>query len=206
MSENRNRANRQNAERSSGPKSETGKFISRQNALKHGLRAQQITIFDERQEDFEALQEALVNSLNPEGPIEEHLVHRIAACLWRLQRIPTLESGVLEFQSLRRDLKNLEEEVRQENEPFRGIQFGQPDADDWTPNQKSRRTKLLNKFADGRIALGKAFTEDIEWKDVLGKLARYENHISRELFRALAEFRQLQRNRNGSEASPIDVV
>jgi hypothetical protein len=206
MTNNQNRANRQNAERSSGPKSEQGKLVSRQNALKHGLRAQQVTIFDERQEDFEALQESLINSLNPEGPLKEHLVHRIAACLWRLQRIPTLESGVLEFQSLRRDLKTLEQEIRQENDPFREIRIGQSDADDWTPSQKSRRTKLLNKFASGRVALGEAFTEDIEWKDVLGKLARYENHISRELFRALAEFRQLQRNRNGSEASPIDVV
>jgi hypothetical protein len=205
MTENRKRANRQNAEQSSGPKSETGKLVSRQNALKHGLRAQQITIFDERQEDFEALQESLVNSLNPEGPLEEHLVHRIAACLWRLQRIPTLESGVLEFQSLRRDLKNLDAALKKENERHRPRPYGEADLDSLTPDQKSRRTNLLNRFASGRVALGEAFTQDIEWKDVLSKLARYENHISRELYRALAEFRELQRNRNSSDAKPIDV-
>ena len=40
-------ANRANAKRSTGPKTETGKALSRMNAHKHGLTAETIVIGDE---------------------------------------------------------------------------------------------------------------------------------------------------------------
>jgi hypothetical protein len=47
-------ANRRNAGRSTGPKTAAGKDRAKGNALKHGLTAAQITVFDEHPEDFES--------------------------------------------------------------------------------------------------------------------------------------------------------
>ena len=46
-------ANRENAKRSTGPSSEVGKSWSRRNALKHGLRAENIITVGENKAEFE---------------------------------------------------------------------------------------------------------------------------------------------------------
>jgi hypothetical protein len=48
-------ANRANAKKSTGPKTESGKQISRRNALKHGLTGEAIVIGDEDPTIFEEL-------------------------------------------------------------------------------------------------------------------------------------------------------
>jgi len=58
-------ANRRNAQLTTGPKTERGKEASRMNALKHGLTAQQVTLFDERAEDFEAFHAELLGAWHP---------------------------------------------------------------------------------------------------------------------------------------------
>ena len=46
-------ANRENAKRSTGPRSAEGKYFSRRNALKHGLRADNIITVGENKAEFE---------------------------------------------------------------------------------------------------------------------------------------------------------
>ena len=79
-------ANRRNALKSTGPKSLIGKGVASKNATRHGLLARDVVIKGEDPEAFNAMQEALVLELAPEGAIEEQLVDRIAAALWRLRR------------------------------------------------------------------------------------------------------------------------
>jgi hypothetical protein len=87
-------ANRRNARLSTGPQSREGKRTSRMNALKHGLTAQQVTLFDESVEDFQAFQAKLVAALQPKGAVELHLAERVALCAWRLRRVYRIESGL----------------------------------------------------------------------------------------------------------------
>jgi hypothetical protein len=63
-------ANRINAKRSSGPKTEFGKSRSKMNALKHGLSAKKIVIGDEDPKEFEALRAALECDWHPETALE----------------------------------------------------------------------------------------------------------------------------------------
>ena len=100
MSQNRKRANRQNSHKSTGPKTRSGKLTASQNALKHGLRAKHAVIFDEDPRDLEELNRSVHASLNPQNPFEERLVDRIVICIWRLNRIPKLEAGTIEYQML----------------------------------------------------------------------------------------------------------
>jgi hypothetical protein len=87
-------ANRRNAQLSTGPKTMRGKEASRMNALKHGLTAQQVTLFDERAEDFEAFHAELLGALAPQGTVELALAERAVLCAWRLRRVYRIETGL----------------------------------------------------------------------------------------------------------------
>jgi hypothetical protein len=89
------RANRRNAKKSTGPKTEGGKARSKQNALKHGLRSSEIVTPDEDPADYEELRQELEKSLAPVGFVETVLVERVATHLWRLRRCVRIEACLL---------------------------------------------------------------------------------------------------------------
>ena len=57
------------------------------NAMKHGLLAADLVVRDEDPVEFARVLENLVNELQAQGPLEEQLVERVAACMWRLRRL-----------------------------------------------------------------------------------------------------------------------
>ncbi len=87
-------ANRRNGARSTGPRSKSGKARSRRNALKHGLSAEQVVMLGEDPAAFEALRDDLYTHYQPADPVAEHLVEQVAASIWRLRRVPEIESGI----------------------------------------------------------------------------------------------------------------
>ena len=91
-SEAKRAANRRNAEKSTGPKTERGKALSAQNALRHGLRARTVISFDESEPDFLAFHADIRADFEPADAVEEHLVERIAMCAWRLRRLYRVEA------------------------------------------------------------------------------------------------------------------
>ena len=93
-------ANHRNSQMSTGPKSKTGKAVSKKNAMKHGLLAKEIVVRDEDPVEFACVLENLVDEYQPQGPLEGQLVERIAACMWRLRRLYRIEAGILTHESL----------------------------------------------------------------------------------------------------------
>jgi hypothetical protein len=91
-------ANRRNALRSTGPKSEQGKAISSRNAIKHGIQAQIAVLPNERQEDYDANVEAFIRKFQPQDDVERRLVERMADCEWRLIRSRYIETAAIELQ------------------------------------------------------------------------------------------------------------
>jgi len=88
-------ANRRNAQKSTGPRTATGKAVARMNALNHGLRAVHLLIPGEDEEEFTQLREQLFEQFQPEGPLEAQLVDDILAGLWRKRRLVRAEAGIL---------------------------------------------------------------------------------------------------------------
>lgn len=88
-------ANRANAARSTGPRSEDGKNVVRFNAVKHGMCAEHAVLPGEREAEFEALHAGMVQRLAPADPAERHLVDCAARELWRLRRGGLSETGAL---------------------------------------------------------------------------------------------------------------
>jgi hypothetical protein len=67
-------ANRLNAQRSTGPRTDAGKAATRFNALKHGIEARSLVIPGEDPAELEALALDYRTQFHPEGPLERFLV------------------------------------------------------------------------------------------------------------------------------------
>src|SRR5215211_3296493 len=87
-------ANRQNALKSSGPKTPQGKATARLNATKHGLLSQVDLLPGEDEEALKELAERLRAELQPVGEIESLLVEKIIDATWRLRRLSRVEAGI----------------------------------------------------------------------------------------------------------------
>jgi hypothetical protein len=92
-------SNRRNALRSTGPKTETGKQRSSQNAVRHGLTAETVIEPLEDPEDYKAFEQAITADYDAETAVERELVLRLASLLWRLRRSTLIETGLLQLQS-----------------------------------------------------------------------------------------------------------
>jgi hypothetical protein len=102
-------ANRINALKSTGPKTEAGKKLSRCNAVRHGLTAETVVDALEDAEDYRSFEAAVTADYDAQSAIERELVLRLASLLWRLRRATTMETGLFEIHAehLRDDRQNL---------------------------------------------------------------------------------------------------
>ena len=97
ISERKLKANRENALKSTGPKTARGKAYSRRNALKHGLFVNRLTDFEalsENPHEYDALLKGLLDHYQPLGRAEEIAVERVAVCCWRLKRAWRYENAM----------------------------------------------------------------------------------------------------------------
>jgi len=102
-------ANRLNALKSTGPRTEEGKRRSRCNAIRHGLTAETVIADLEDPEDYETFEATIVADYDPTTAVERELVLRLACALWRLRRATGIETAL--FQSVVNQPVQLESEV-----------------------------------------------------------------------------------------------
>ena len=91
-------ANRLNARKSTGPRTEEGKQRSRCNALRHGLTAETVITALENAADYQAFEANIVSDYQPRSATERELVSRLASLLWRLRRSTSIETGLFQIQ------------------------------------------------------------------------------------------------------------
>ncbi len=89
------KANRNNAKKSTGPRTEEGKSRVAKNALKHGLLARDTVLPGEDPADFDSQLSALEADIQPVNSLEFELVRQIADAQWRMRRLTRLETGFL---------------------------------------------------------------------------------------------------------------
>jgi hypothetical protein len=85
-------ANRLNALRSTGPRSDEGKGRSRLNAVRHGLTAETVVPNLEDPEDYKAFEATIIADYCAETAVARELVLRLASILWRLRRATAIET------------------------------------------------------------------------------------------------------------------
>jgi hypothetical protein len=102
-------ANRLNALKSTGPRTEEGKRRSRCNAIRHGLTAETVIADLEDPEDYESFEATIIADYDPVTAVERELVLRLASVLWRLRRATGIETAL--FQSAANQPFQLETKV-----------------------------------------------------------------------------------------------
>ena len=175
-------ANRRNAQRSTGPRSKSGKTRSGRNALKHGLSAQQVVIFGEDPAAFESLRHDLYAHFQPTDPVEEALVEQVAACRWRLRRVPEIEAGIFEH------YLHHHSECRARMRKYDDI-----------GNVEEMQAK--DRQEEPRPVLGKVFSSA---ERSLGSLTRIAGAIENSMYRAIRELERMNAERQ--DATTDDAV
>lgn len=89
------RANRENARRSTGPRTQEGKDRAKFNALKHGLTAECVVLPREDMGEYYELRAALLAQYDPQNTSEMFLVDQVAQNWWRMNRSRRYETGLL---------------------------------------------------------------------------------------------------------------
>ncbi len=84
VSESQLSANRANAQKSTGPRTEAGKNASRLNAFRHGITAQVINLPPEEMQAYLHFNKEQIQAHAPANPIEKQLAQTIIDTQWRL--------------------------------------------------------------------------------------------------------------------------
>jgi hypothetical protein len=77
---------------STGPRTKQGKGKSKQNATKYGIFSQVVALKGESRAEVNALRNGLLDYFKPEGTMEEVLVDKLTAYLWRQRRLIVAET------------------------------------------------------------------------------------------------------------------
>jgi hypothetical protein len=176
-------ANRRNAQRSTGPKTEEGKEVVSQNAVKHGLSARRDVIRGEDIEEFERHREAMLDDLAPVGAMEAMLSQRIVSLSWRLIRAQRMQDAAIEALCANYVkgpcLHDILERVA----------------------RTVGRTQEDRPGPDDELTLGLAVARDFSQERALERLLAYEGKIEGSLYKAMAELEKLRRMRRADNAA-----
>src|SRR5713226_7138893 len=94
-SNNRAETNRENARKSTGPRTEAGKQRSSLNALRHGLTGQTVVLPSDDLAAYQRHCKGLHDQYHPKNPMEVQLTQAVADLSWRLNRITAIETNLL---------------------------------------------------------------------------------------------------------------
>jgi hypothetical protein len=93
-------ANRQNSQKSTGPKSAIGKMIASRNSTRHGFYSTTVLLPEEDREEFLRLARRLVSAYSPCGVLEEELVRSIIETRWQLRRANLVDSELFQIYAI----------------------------------------------------------------------------------------------------------
>jgi hypothetical protein len=185
------KANRKNAQKSTGPRTIEGKEASSQNALKHGLCANRNVIRTESQEEYNIFRDEMIADIAPAGAMELMLAERIVSLSWRLKRAEHFQNAAMNA-LIERDLND--------------SGYG------WNDRV---RDKAKDEAAEGDfdLILGITVNTDFSRNKILEQLLAYEHRIENSLYRAIAELKKMQqlrreqekRNEKKREKEEIDI-
>ena len=201
-------ANRKNAKKSTGPKTDAGKTKVSANAVKHGLLAQAALLPSEDEEAFTSFADDLLAELQPVGTKECLLADEIVNLMWRLRRASLVEAGLFVLEQAIAE----EEWAKSERDALRGIEshilvFGEHPLDGPHPGVVGEEGMF--RYADVARAereaterrqselgrLGDAFARDAGDGNAFSKLGRYETSLDNRLSKKLQKFEALQARR-----------
>ena len=167
------RANRRNAQKSTGPRTNEGRAAVSQNAVQHGLLTRQNVISSESQADFDLYRERMLAELAPASPMESMLAERIVTLSWRLKR-----AGRIQNQAI--DALNADNTSGPLAKLTQSLFFKNQDQSQDGPSTSA-----------AHLALGRMAIKDFANARVLDRLLMYERRIEHSLYKTILELQRL---------------
>src|SRR2546429_9164688 len=94
---------RANGAKSRGPKSAETKEKSARNSLRHGFTARNIILLEcESADEYQKMEEDFAATHQPATPAEQDLVNEMVAARWRINRIRTIETVIMDCEMVRK--------------------------------------------------------------------------------------------------------
>jgi hypothetical protein len=167
------KANRQNAQKSTGPKTAGGKAAVSQNAIKHGLFTESV-VTGETEAEYEAFHGELLAELAPRGVVELLLAERVVSLWWRLRRAERMQNQVIEDKIENRVTNPWAVSRREDHCYNEGLEPGDP------------------RFEPEHLALGRIAISDWANCRIIDRMLLYERRIESSLNRAMKELKRFQ--------------
>ena len=178
------KANRENAQKSTGPRSAEGKAAVAKNAVKHGLFASETVIQGENAEDFEVFRDEMLAELVAVGPVESMLAERFVSLSWRLKRVQRMQDQAIDVM--------IEQDAPS---PYAKL------AQSMLPKHIRELKESDTRGTGPELVLGRAVITDYSNSRVLDRLSMYERRIENSMFKTLNE---LERRRLMREMKQAD--
>jgi hypothetical protein len=185
--------NRQNAQKSTGPKTQAGRARSSRNSTRHALLAKAATLMAQPNQELESILARFHTDLRPSSIHEEVLVQQMAVAAWRLRQSARIEVGLqsVQMQDTYDHLLNAGKPV-QWNFPIAG-----PDGLPRQPAEpdEPEQPELADAGEDTRTAsMGAAWAAN---PAAFALLLRYQNQATRDYFRAMKHLELLRTGQAG---------
>jgi hypothetical protein len=183
-------ANRRNAQKSTGPRTQEGKTIVSQNAVKHGLTAGQDIISSESLADFGFYRDLMLADLDPAGPMESMLAERIVGLSWRLKRVGRIQNQAIDA-------------MNADNTSSLLAKFTQS-----LFSKRADRMQVDSSGSDAGLSLGRLAIKDFSNARVLERLLMYERRIEHSLYKTILELQRLHlvKKLNAGSEMPFDQL
>jgi len=167
------KANRQNAQKSTGPQTDQGKATVSQNAIKHGLFTDSV-IKGENQAEYEAFHDQFLAELFPVGMVESMLAERLISLWWRLRRAERMQNQAIDNMIENQIDNPMAKRFNMIKWHAKGVKLGD------------------SRYVIDHLQLGKIASND--WADsrVLDRMMLYERRIESSMTRIMNELKKQQ--------------
>ena len=138
-------ANRRNAQKSTGPKTEQGKRKARHNSTTHGLFCQSLLLPHDDPIIFHTLRDSYLLALKPQNLPELQLVDQIVSAVWRLRRVQDAED-LLHVHARNDYVTNKSLKNDPDSDPVSAVASSETYFDDRLSNQLDRIAKHEQRY------------------------------------------------------------
>jgi len=193
-------ANRRNALKSTGPKTEAGKEQSRRNTVRHGLTAETVIGLLEDAEDYRQFEAAVIADYDAQSAVERELVLRLASVLWRLRRATTMETGLFGIQAEHLTEYRQNRQLLPNSQDVIPAMFGRAAVASYAPHTQRHMDETGSsdqvKSDDVVIEFARCFLRLANLPNfALDRLSRYEAALLRQATRILYALEALDRRK-----------
>ena len=166
------KANRQNAQKSTGPQTDEGKATVSQNAVKHGLFAAEAVIKGEDPADYEAFHDQMLAELYPVGAVETMLADRFVSLAWRLKRAERMQNQAIDSMIESQIDNPMAKSLNMVKWHAKGVKLGDP------------------RYVISHLQLGRIASSDWCNCRVLDRMMLYERRIENSMIKMMNELKK----------------